>query len=222
MKLRNTLMASCALALIGTTAMADCAADLARLQTEDAGASHGEGISKDGSLAPLETPHATRGSDSAATSMTSSTTSTTRPVEGTAPSNRDAAGNTAATSDMVAANIAAASNSTASSSEGGSEGIAKDGSLAPLEGTEPEAETPRAMSDQDVQAQQEGGPTAAESATVSAATTDAADTSNSSAFAEGATTGSSGRSTLIAEAQAALDAGDEKTCRAAVEKMEAL
>lgn len=246
MKLHTTLMASCALALVGTTVMADCAAELSQLQAEDTGSGHGQGISKDGSLAPLEAPNATTGSDSAATSLTGSTAT---PGDGTAAGNRDAAGSTAATSDMAAANNAAASNSTAasddtaSSSRAGGEGIAKDGSLAPLEGTEAETETPRAMSGQDVQAQQEGELTAAESAAGSAAATDTADTTGTGgtasagagnatstttgatdigASAQGATTASSERGALIAEAQIALDAGNEDACRAAVEKIKAL
>ncbi|MFN4101254.1 MAG: hypothetical protein ACK4GT_15900 [Pararhodobacter sp.] len=66
MNLRTTLMTNRALALIGTTAMADCAADLAQIQAGEVGAGHGGGISKDGSLAPLDMPDAAAGGDSAA------------------------------------------------------------------------------------------------------------------------------------------------------------
>ncbi|QDA36920.1 hypothetical protein E4191_23010 (plasmid) [Paracoccus liaowanqingii] len=309
MKLRATLMASCAMALIGTTAIADCAADLAQLHSEDLQIGQGQGIAKDGSLPPLATADAAPESDSAATPVpgaaahgrednaagnietagstvadsdmaaadTAASAETVPPgeVEGegsandgaqeahdaaegsnspmtpenddaaatgedSAASDTDAAGGTAATSDMAAANSATSAEGTPSG-----DGIAKDGSLAPQEGTEAEAGTPRAMSGQDVQAQQEGNPTAAESAESSAmAETTSGTTTNSSAdtpaggtdrsssetspaidsdTAEGeATMASPDRSELVAEAQAALNAGDEEACREAIEKIEAL
>ena len=54
MKFYQAAIASCALALVGSAAMADCAADLAELKA--GGSGNSQGISKDGSLAPLEAP----------------------------------------------------------------------------------------------------------------------------------------------------------------------
>lgn len=231
MKLHTTLMASCALAVMGTTAMADCAADLALLNPGAAGGGQTGGISKDGSLAPLEMPDAAAGSGTAVSPTTGGSTGATG----------DVAGDNAA----AASSDAAVPDETTAVGDAGSEGIAKDGSLAPLEGTEGEAKTPIAMSGQDVQAQQAGEPTAAEIASDSASSTETtgatttgsgeaasdgaqgaasatADATGSGASAEGATTGARDRSAVIAEAQAALDAGDEEACLAAIEKIEAL
>ncbi|CAM3288507.1 hypothetical protein PANO111632_12370 [Paracoccus nototheniae] len=246
MKLHTMLMTSSALVIIGTTAMADCAAELALLHAGDASAAHGGGISKDGSLAPLEMPDAAVGADSAASSMNDDPASAD---DSPAAGDMDAAGSTAATSDPASADRPAATGvpsslvAPAASSEAGGEGIAKDGSLAPLEGTKAEASTPVAMSGQDIEAQQEGDPTAAESAassppSASAADatptetggtasgdygpTAAADTASNDASAEDAVSVTSDRSALLSEAQAALDNGDEDACRAAVEKLEAL
>ena len=82
------------------------------------------------------------------------------------------------------------------------EGIAKDGSLAPLEGTEAEPGTAVAMSGSDVQAQQEGEPTAAEEAEGDDAMPD--------------------RDSLIADAERALAEGDEAACQEAVDQLEAM
>ena len=148
MKIRSMMMASCALVLIGTTAMADCASDLAQLK-----ASADQGVSKDGSLAPLEAP------DAAAEGA----------VAGTG---QDAAASPTATDDADDAvydnpSDTGQADETADAAKAGHEGIAKDGSLAPLE-TDP-SDTPVATSAQDAQAQHKGGATAAEVATDSAA-----------------------------------------------------
>lgn len=109
------LILSAALCLAATSASADCAAELARLQG---------GISKDGSLAPLEQPQA---------------------------------------------------------------GIAKDGTTAPLN-----ADPGIATSPADVQAQQDGAPTAAENA-------------------------AEGRDAAIERARQAMAAGDEAGCMDALQ-----
>ncbi len=217
MKFHATMMASCALALIGTSAVADCAADLAELRAEDAAA--GQGISKDGSLAPLETPDAAAEGEAA--------------VAGTG-ADADAGGSTEVTGEpegadpAAAAGDAGASGDAAAEGAAGGEGIAKDGSLAPLEGTEAEPDTAVAMSGQDAQAQQQGEPTAAEAADDTAAGENGASTAGGDvAAAEGAETGAGGgagstdRTALLAEAQAALDAGDEAACLAALAKIDA-
>lgn len=169
MKATVTWMASGAFfAMTAVAAQADCAAELARL-TEGGAAS--EGISKDGSLAPLE-----GASDAAA---------------GTAPAATDAP-DTAETADM---NGAAPTPDTATA-EGG-DGIAKDGSLMPLEDASGQ-QAGVAMSGADAQAQQEGLPTAAEQAA-------------------GAGAGDSTRDAHIQAARDALAAGDEDACMAAVQ-----
>lgn len=186
MKLFRASMAGCALALFGTTAMADCAADLAELTAGGSGG--GQGISKDGSLAPLEAPEAAAGDSTAA--------STTDP---------DAGGSSSGTT---------ATSETAGADGSGEEGIAKDGSLAPLEATEGGGDTPAAMSGQDAEAQQRGDQTAAESAEGGASSSgDAASGAGGAKFAEG----SAQHSALIVAAQAALDAGSEEACNAVLQ-----
>ena len=76
--------------------------------------------------------------------------------------------------------------------------VAKTGETEPL-GTDPSLAT----SGQDAQAQSEGGATAAEQA-------------------EGAAGGGGGRAEALARAQAALDAGDEAGCMAAVEEAKSM
>ena len=182
MKYSMTWMAGCAICAFAGMAQADCAADLARftdtaaMTGDSAGAASGgtEGIAKDGSLAPLEQP---AGDD----------------TQADAP---DASAD--ASSDMPAANMPAADGADSASGEG----IAKDGSLAPLEGTEAEPGTAVAMSGSDVQAQQEGEPTAAEEAEGDEAMPD--------------------RDSLIADAERALAEGDEAACQEAVDQLEAM
>jgi len=79
-----------------------------------------------------------------------------------------------------------------------SDAVAKDGTLAPLEGQGTADKTDQAMSAADAQAQQEGKPTAA------------AEASKESSPA-----------TSLAEARAALAAGDEEACMKAVEAAKA-
>ena len=189
MKFYRATMAGCALALIGTTAMADCAADLAELSAGVSGG--GQGISKDGSLAPLEAPDAAAGGDNAA--------STADPNAGNSSA---ITGETTATSE------------TAGTGGVAEEGITKDGSLAPLEGTEAGGDTAVAMSGQDAAAQQSGDQTAAESAQGGASSSgDAASGAGGAGVAEG----SAQHSALIVAAQAALDAGSEEACSAVVQ-----
>lgn len=80
------------------------------------------------------------------------------------------------------------------------DGISKDGSLAPLEDAA-DASSDQAMSGQDAQAQQEGEPTAAEAAGGADAAAD------------------DGRSAAIEKARTALAAGDEDACRAALDEV---
>lgn len=182
MKYSMTWMAGCAICAFAGMAQADCAADLARftdpaaMTGDSVGAASGgtEGIAKDGSLAPLEQP---AGDDTQADAPEESAD---------------------ASSDMPAADMPAADGADSASGEG----IAKDGSLAPLEGTEAEPGTAVAMSGSDVQAQQEGEPTAAEEAEGDEAMPD--------------------RDSLIADAEHALAEGDEAACQEAVDQLEAM
>lgn len=88
----------------------------------------------------------------------------------------------------------------------GAEGIAKDGTHMPLEGQA--AESGKAMSGQDAQAQQQGQPTAAEQAGGAASTTPA--------------TGSDARSAALERARTALSAGDEQACLTALKEVAAM
>lgn len=129
--IRTGVVGAALLALTTVSAQADCAAEIARITT---GAVASEGISKDGSLAPLEgAPDAAAGADAAA-----------------------------ATETAAAAGMDSAAPPDAASADSGA-GIAKDGSHVPLQsagGQQPGI----AMSGADAQAQQEGQPTAAEQA----------------------------------------------------------
>lgn len=127
------LVGAALLALTTVSAQADCAAELARL-TE--GGADAQGISKDGSLAPLE------GASDAAAAGT------------------DAAASQAADTAEAAGMTSAAPTDSAASGEG----IAKDGSHVPLESAGGGQQPGVAMSGADAQAQQEGQPTAAEQA----------------------------------------------------------
>lgn len=151
-------------------AHADCAADLARLETGAATATT-DGIAKDGSLAPLQ--------DAA---PVDATTDATTQAPATPPE--------AATTGMTASGDAAA----------GDNKIAKDGSTAPLQSAG-DSGADVAMSGQDAQAQQEGHATAAGQAE--------------------AESGTDARATALRDARAALDAGDEAACQEALKRAEA-
>lgn len=185
------------LAMTAVAAQADCAAELARL-TEGGAAT--EGISKDGSLAPLEgASDAAAGTDAAATEAAD--TAEAAGMNSAAPTDGTASDTAAGSASTDTAATGAASTDTASA-EG--EGIAKDGSHMPLEDASGQQQAGVAMSGADVQAQQEGQPTAAEQA----------------AGASGGSATGGDQSTREAHIQAARDAlaaGDEEACMMAVE-----
>jgi hypothetical protein len=138
------------LALSAGPALGSCADEIAALSAKASGggtdaAAHGGGISKDGSVAPLQDSGAAAGA-----------------------------------------------------SAGGSTGgrVAKDGTTMPLSGTGDGPSPTTAMSDQDTQAQQQGGQTAAATAQGSAGELMAA----------------------LDQARAAEQAGDETGCMKAIEK----
>lgn len=142
MKVMSTgLVGAALLAMTAVSAAADCAAELARLTGEE-GAT--QGISKDGSLAPLEgASDAAPGTDASAAADTA-----------------EAAGMNSAAPAADGAASGGAATDTAAAGDGR---IAKDGTHMPLEdagGAQPGV----AMSGADAQAQQEGQPTAAEQA----------------------------------------------------------
>lgn len=174
------------LALTAVSAQADCAAELARL-TE--GGTATEGISKDGSLAPLE-----EASDAAATGTDAAATAATEAADTAEAAGMTSAAPADGASTGGASNGGAASTDTAAAD--GGEGIAKDGTHVPLEDASGQ-QAGVAMSGADAQAQQEGQPTAAEQAS-------------------GGGTDHSGRDAHIQAARDALAAGNEDACMEAV------
>ncbi|WEF24169.1 hypothetical protein [Paracoccus sp. S3-43] len=187
MKATFTWVASGAfLALTAVSAQADCAAELARL-TE--GGTATEGISKDGSLAPLEGASEAADADAAATEAVD--TAEAAGMNSAAPT--DGASAEGASTDGVSAEGTASPDTAAA--EGG-EGIAKDGTHVPLEGASGQ-QAGVAMSGADAQAQQEGQPTAAEQA-------------------DGGAMDHSGRDAHLQAARDALAAGNEDACMEAV------
>ena len=173
MKYSTIWMASCAIGAFAGMAQADCATDLARFTD----------------TAAVAGASSTPGGDAEGIAKDGSLAPLEQPAgDGAQSDTADTAAEPA--SDMPAADTA----------DGGtSDGIAKDGSLAPLEETDAEPGTAVAMSGSDVQAQQDGQPTAAEEADATGPTPD--------------------RDALIAEAQTALAAGDEAACQAAVDQL---
>jgi hypothetical protein len=187
------IVSAALLAMTALSAQADCAAELARLTGEGAAA---EGISKDGSLAPLE-----GASDAAAGASAGTGTGADHAASEAADTAESAGMNSAAPTDSASTDTAAtgaASTGTASTDSAAAEGegIAKDGSHAPLEGASGQ-QPGVAMSGADAQAQQEGQPTAAEQAT-------------------GASADHSTRDAHIEEARNALAEGNEEACMQAV------
>ncbi|WP_347137985.1 hypothetical protein [Paracoccus sp. SSK6] len=184
------LVGAAFLALTGVAAQADCAADLAAMT----GGDHGGGISKDGSLAPLE------GADSttSGTAANDATASTGAAADSGTAADTDSAAAGDSTAGASGATSGAASTDTAAAGDGG--GIAKDGTHTPLEGADGQ-QPGVAMSGADAQAQQEGKPTASEQAAGSA--------------------GGSDRDMHIEQARAALAAGDEAACMKHLEEAKA-
>lgn len=177
MKYSMTWMAGCAICAFAGMAQADCAADLARFTDTAAMTGDSAGAASGGTEGIAKD-----GSLAPLEQPTGNDTQADAP---------DVSAD--ASPDMPAADGA-------DSALG--EGIAKDGSLAPLEGTEAEPGTAVAMSGSDVQAQQEGEPTAAEEAEGDEAMPD--------------------RDSLIADAERALAEGDEAACQEAVDQLEAM
>ena len=177
MKYSMTWMAGCAICAFAGMAQADCAADLARF-TDTAAMTGDSADAASGGTEGI----AKDGSLAPLEQPAGDDTQADAPEE-----------SADASSDMPAADGA-------DSASG--EGIAKDGSLAPLEGTEAEPGTAVAMSGSDVQAQQEGEPTAAEEAEGDEAMPD--------------------RDSLIADAERALAEGDEAACQEAVDQLDAM
>ena len=172
-----TALAGCAFCAFAGMAQADCAADLARFTDTAAMTGDSAGAASGGTEGIAKD-------------------GSLAPLEQPAGDDTQADAPEAsadASSDMPAADGA-------DSASG--EGIAKDGSLAPLEGTEAEPGTAVAMSGSDVQAQQEGEPTAAEEAEGDEAMPD--------------------RDSLIADAERALAEGDEAACQEAVDQLDAM
>lgn len=181
MKSSITWLTGCAVCAFAGMASANCAEDLARLTSET-----GMGAETSASTAPEAEAVKGIAKDGSL-----------------APLETPDADTSAATNTTAETPDAASSDASEATADGK---IAKDGSLAPLEGTEAEAGTEVAMSGQDVQAQQDGEPTAAKAAEAAA--------SNAKPTAD--------REGLMEEARTALAAGDEEACRAAVEQIDAM
>lgn len=177
MKYSMTWMAGCAICAFAGMAQADCAADLARF-----------------------TDTAAMTGDSA--DAVSGGTEGIAKDGSLAPLEQPAGDDTQADAPEASADASSDMPAADGADSASGEGIAKDGSLAPLEGTEAEPGTAVAMSGSDVQAQQEGEPTAAEEAEGDEAMAD--------------------RDSLIADAERALAEGDEAACQEAVDQLEAM
>ncbi|WDA13292.1 hypothetical protein [Paracoccus marcusii] len=177
MKYSMTWMAGCAICAFAGMAQADCAADLARFTDTAAMTGDSAGAASGGTEGIAKD-------------------GSLAPLE--QPAGDDAQADAPEASADASSDMPAADGADSASGEG----IAKDGSLAPLEGTEAEPGTAVAMSGSDVQAQQDGEPTAAEEAEGDEAMPD--------------------RDSLIADAERALAEGDEAACQEAVDQLEAM
>lgn len=177
MKYSMTWMAGCAICAFAGMAQADCAADLARFTDPAAMTGDSAGAASGGTEGIAKD-------------------GSLAPLE--QPAGDDAQADAPEASADASSDMPAADGADSASGEG----IAKDGSLAPLEGTEAEPGTAVAMSGSDVQAQQEGEPTAAEEAEGDEAMPD--------------------RDSLIADAERVLAEGDEAACQEAVGQLEAM
>ena len=180
-----TLMAGSAmLALTAGLAYGDCAADLARLTNE---------AQITDSQATADAPGA-ESDDAGATDMADDTTADSDDMS---PADDMAQGDTApdgmAQDDMGQDDMT--ESDLAQGDTDGTEGVAKDGSLAPLEEA-PGENDDVAMSEQDAEAQQDGQPTSGQ-------------------VADAAPHGE--RETLLEQARTALAAGDEDACREALD-----
>ncbi|WP_304615183.1 hypothetical protein [Paracoccus sp. (in: a-proteobacteria)] len=177
MKYSMTWMAGCAICAFAGMAQADCAADLARFTDTAAMTGDSAGAASGGTEGIAK--------------------------DGSlAPLEQPAGNDTQADAPEASADASSGMPAADGADSASGEGIAKDGSLAPLEGTEAEPGTAVAMSGSDVQAQQEGEPTAAEEAEGDEAMPD--------------------RDSLIADAERALAEGDEAVCQEAVDQLEAM
>ena len=177
MKYSMTWMAGCAICAFAGMAQADCAADLARFTDTAAMTGDSAGAASGGTEGIAK--------------------------DGSlAPLEQPAGDDTQADAPEASADASSDMPADDGADSASGEGIAKDGSLAPLEGTEAEPGTAVAMSGSDVQAQQEGEPTAAEEAEGDEAMPD--------------------RDSLIADAERALAEGDEAACQEAVGQLEAM
>lgn len=182
---KKLVAASTFLSIFAIAAHADCAADLAKLQENS-------GIP---TASETNTTSVTNNLNTGETSPSS--------VDVESKNNGDILGEAREGTDstLTASDIDAASgNDNSEASETEASGIAKDGTLAPLE-KKPSENSNQAMSEQDAQAQQKDAPTAAEKAEAD---------------------GSDTRESLLQQAEAALADGDEATCQDAVAKAAAL
>lgn len=226
MKRQTALLAGIAfLALGAAPAYADCAAELAQFtSSQQATGSVQSGssgqISKDGSLAPLESAdQAMTGGAPGQSGTNQDSMNTQQATTGTGSSS--ASGGSTGTATM--------SGDTAQAGSGSGE-VSKDGGTMPLAQSDNGGDPTRAMSGQDAQSQQSGNQTAAnaagEGSGQSGASTSTASNSGSGSAGgtltqpglEGASGGNSTQMAALERAREAQAAGNEQACMDALEE----
>ncbi|WP_075214730.1 hypothetical protein [Mongoliimonas terrestris] len=218
MKRQTALLAGIAfLALGAAPAYADCAADLAQFTSSQQATgsvqsgSSGE-ISKDGSLAPLESAdQAMTGGAPGQSGTSQDSMNTQQATTGTGSSSTT--GGSSGSTGM--------SGDTAQAGSGSGE-ISKDGGTMPLAQSDNGGDPTRAMSGQDAQSQQSGNQTAASAAEdTTGATASTGGSAGGTLTQPGLDSASSGSSTQMAaleRAREAQAAGNEQACMDALEE----
>lgn len=201
MRLHTMLLSACAvLALGAATARADCAAELAALESgmgSSATAGAGGAMSKDGSVAPMG------GTASAAPSGANAPADTA--AGGTETAGAASAGTAGAgTTTNFDTNSQTAANGTTAPISSGE--IVQDGKTAPLAAEAGQGSTGVANSDQDAMAQQSAGAPAGTSAETTASVEPSSASMNPQTTA------------ALEKARAAQSSGDEAACMAALQE----
>lgn len=167
MRIKTMATATAILAVSTGLAFADCPDRSASAQqpgttgtaaNQGSGSAQGTGsgrISKDGTTAPLQQQPGSTGAGASGSSSASPGTGTTAGTTGSVGSGSMGTGTGSPTTAMK--NQGGTAGSGSASQQGG---VAKDGSTMPLAQAPGGGDTNRAMSGQDVQAQQQGQPTA--------------------------------------------------------------
>lgn len=190
MRLKTFATATAMLALGTGLAFADCPDRSASAQQPGAtgaagaqgtGSAQGAGsgrIAKDGSTAPLQQQPGSAGAGTTGSASANQGSGTTAAASGSMGSGSTTSGSTASgtagSGSSASGSMGTGSSTTAMNNQGGASGsgsgnqqggVSKDGSTMPLAPNRGGGDTNRAMSGQDVQAQQQGQPTAQAKAT---------------------------------------------------------